>query len=351
MEQDGGKLLGQGIAGCVFDPPLKCSKVKRVKKVNTNNHKVGKLTTPVETLKELTISTELDEIPDAHKYFALIESICTPLPKYKQTEKAIKKCESMEGTSMKKSIQLIMPFAGVPFYLIPHRPDRIHMTPFAKHLLIAGTMLLSKRIVHTDIHDMNLLVDSPSSCRIIDMGRAYKVDDMKTPTLLQFQPRNEQTSPELLYVYGTLDDLPDNIVFARIQDELHPLKLVQKLFGDSLPSQIKELSTFVKESWSLRTNNLESFFKLYWSKFDAWSLGALLLGLYVDLSMHSGFQSNPTLLKVIRGLCEVDPSKRFDAAEALALLAPEEPILKTPFIKKWLQNQEVVREELSKLSR
>jgi serine/threonine protein kinase len=345
-EQEGGKLLGQGIAGCVFDPPLKCAKTKRVAKP-TKHSKVGKLTSPTEALKELTISKELEGYD---RYFALVESICTPLPKYKQTEKGLNKCESMKGAPMKQSIQLMMPFAGTPFYLIPHRPDRIHLLPFAKHLLTAGTMLLSRRIVHTDIHDMNLLVDSPSTCRIIDMGRAYRADNIESATLLQFQPKNEQTSPELLGIYGVLDDMPEDIVLARIQDELYPLKLVYKLFGVSPAEQIKELATFARESRTLRNRDIETFFKLYWSKFDAWSLGAILLTLYVDLSMHNGFQPSQPLLKVIRGMCETDPSKRLDAAEALAILDPEAPILKTPSIKKWLKNQEVVRKEISKLS-
>jgi hypothetical protein len=73
-KQDGGKLLGEGVYGCVFDKPLSCkSGAKRAKKVLTKQ--VGKITNPYSANWEFEISELLRQVPYADDYFLLINCI------------------------------------------------------------------------------------------------------------------------------------------------------------------------------------------------------------------------------------------------------------------------------------
>jgi serine/threonine protein kinase len=358
--QHGGKLLGQGVYGCAFDPPLKCITRKTGTIKTKGGRKVGKITEVADAQIEFGISQVLQKIPNADKYFTLIEEVCSPLSRTKQTEPELKKCNPIKGQMLPSMLQVIMPFAGKPLRLVPHRTKNIQFFTFGQHLLEAGALLLIGGVVHGDLHSMNIMVDSPISAKFIDFGLSWRPEALTLANLPKlyrtFNPSINQEPPELSLINGYVGHINEQVIFDRIQEEKRTLLLLSKIYGVSPKEQIQALKRFVRGSWSFQHANWFSFYSLYWSKIDAWALGSALLTLFVDLAMDPTFEQmnefktkGNSALSIIKGLCQIDPSKRLDAAEALELWAPDSRILQEPAVIKWLDEQRRSRLELEKL--
>ena len=356
--QEGGKLLGEGVYGCVFDPPLKCTKPKRVVKTKAN-HTVGKITSIASGQTEFGATAQLAKAPNAEKYFVLIEEFCVPEAKAKQQEPDLPKCTFLKDIVLPNQAQLVMAFGGTPLRYVPRVPTRLDYYKIGQHLLEAGTILLMQGIVHRDIHPMNVLVNSPTTCKLIDFGMSYRPDLLTLSNLqenrmfLQFSPEFSQEPPEVTYGNGIRSNVPEPIIFARLFDKKQELALVQTVLGISKQAQINRLKGFLRQSKSVQERNAYAFFKVYWSKVDAWAIGAVLLTLWTDFQYEPSFEQQPvyqtkkqTILKVIKGLLDCDAAHRMDCAEALAMWAPDSPVLQQANVKAWLKEQAAIRAKL-----
>jgi len=357
---EGGRILGQGRYGCAFEPALHCKKTKHA--VKKSERKIGKITTPQSAKIEFSISEKLRTIANAEDYYVLIEELCTPLPRSKQTESELSECEAIEKRRLTDMAQLIMPFGGKSLFSLIHKVNQIDFFGFGKHLLEAGALLLTKHIVHTDIHPMNILMSSKNKCKLIDFGLSWTPEQLTLSNLFEvigyrhFEPEIWAEPPEISYIVGIQNNIPVDMILARIKDENKHLETIKRMFGVPKESLIDDLEYFIMTSKSIQTDNLFSFYKLYWSKIDAWAIGVNLLLLFRDFSMDSYFESLPEykqyrekILKVMKGLCEMDPGKRLDAAEALRLWAPESAVLKHPDVRSWLETQDKFRKQLEQI--
>jgi len=360
--QDGGKLLGQGIYGCAFTPPLECTTVDG--HVTKQAGHVGKITSELDALMEFGSSKRLSTLKDANKYFLLAEQLCVPKPRSKQTEPELKDCEPLKGEQLSTMVQLVMPLGGKPLLQVPHRPQSIHYFSLCQHLLEAGTLLLMGRMVHFDLHMMNILCDSSSRARLIDFGLSWSPENLTSTTVTalyrMFNPRIAQEPPEVSLMNALLDtESSKNIelAYATIQEQKPAIQLMYKVFGIYPNEQIKTLKKFVSTSKCYQAEDWRAFYSLYWSKMDSWALGVLCLKLYVDLSMDPEFEQSEayktrgqSVLNTIKGLCAMDPGVRLDAAEALERWAPESEVLKAPDVQTWLYEQKQIRAQLEKSS-
>ena len=94
----GGRILGQGTYGCVFQPALVC----RGKKRNICENMVGKITSKRDAKNELEISEILHAIQDFKSYTIPVEKEkCSPRAKSKQTEKDIQECDLSKELDIK----------------------------------------------------------------------------------------------------------------------------------------------------------------------------------------------------------------------------------------------------------
>ena len=362
--QDGGKLLGQGVYGCAFSPPLKCI-VRKTKP--GKGRKVGKITSTEDAQKEFTISKHLEVLPHADSYFTLLESLCVPAPRQQQREKDLPKCEAARSTVMKRNLlpgmaQVTMPFAGVPLALTPMRVANIDFFAMSRHLLEAGTLLLSAKIIHSDLHMNNIMVNSRTSTTFIDFGQAWNVDELSLANLRKrfhaFDPRVGQNPPECCVIDGLTEVLPPSLqtILNRMRDQNPLFQLIQQLFQIPVDKQMTTLRRFIESSWSFQEENWFTFYKLYWSKFDAWAIGVNIVVMYAGLLMDPAFERSEEFrskgnipLRVCKGMLALDPGMRMDCAEALTIWAPESPVLQLPAVKGWLQEQARVRAQLAKM--
>ncbi len=363
IPQEGGKMLGQGVYGCAFTPALKCRPVKGVKKgqKQTTDNQVGKITTLEDADNEFRFSEKLSKVSNASMYFILTTELCIPEPRAKQTEADLAKCGALKGVELPTVAQLIMPLGGKPIRLIPRKTASIDFFRLGQHLLEAGALLLMKHVVHGDLHQMNVLMDTSRTARIIDFGLAWSPDELTMANVKyldrSFNPLITQEPPEVSYIHGLLDDKSPKVTLARISDEKLPLQLLYKIYGIPKEKQMKRLETFVRGSKSFQENNRYGYYKLYWNKVDAWGLGTMLLSIYVDmLATDSAFERQPELLQkegmvktVLTSMCDTEPALRMDAIEALAMWAPNSAVLQLPEIQSWLAEQRSQRKELEKI--
>jgi hypothetical protein len=359
-DQKGGKLLGQGVYGCAFTPPLECTTVAG--HTTEQVGKVGKITSEEDALVEFESSNHLLKLKDSSKYFILVEQVCVPKPRSKQKESQLKECNPLEGEQLSSKLQVIMPLGGKPLLQVPRTVQSIHYFSLCQHLLEAGTLLLMGRTVHFDLHMMNILCDSPSKARLIDFGLSWSPDmltDVNVSGLYRmFNPKIVQEPPEVALVNGLLDEEASKhteLLYATIQQQKPAIQLLFKVFGIQPAEQMKTLKEFVSRSKTFVAKDWYGFYSLYWSKMDAWALGVLCLALFADLSMDPAFEESESYkangqsaLNTIKGLCAMDPGARLDAAEALERWAPSSEVLQAPDVQGWLFRQKQIRQQLEK---
>jgi hypothetical protein len=170
-----------------------------------------------------------------------------------------------------------------------------------------------------------------------------------------FNPKILQEPPEVTYLQGLLARMSDRTIFSRIQEEKSILKNIEKVYGISVRTQMTELKEFIQASKAVQFQDYYSFYKLYWTKIDAWAFGYVLLMLYIEMlmvyndNMPPEFERNKrNILTAIRGLLETDPARRLDAAEALEIWDPSSKVLKNEDVQEWLIKQKPIRYKIEK---
>ena len=344
MKQQGGKILGQGLYGCAFKPPLKCKNNKETKGV-------GKILSKEDAFHEFSISNILKQIPYSNEYFVVIDTVCKPKPRAQQSEKSLSECLPLKGVDISKVIQITMPFGGKPLSLFKEDFNYSTLYSLTQNLLEAGSLLLLGNLVHSDLHKNNILINT-NGIQLIDFGKAWSPDILTLSNyntlIMEFVPENVIQPPEHSLISALESKVDLNLALANIHDKKGILTLIYKLTGKSVEKQINELKNFTTKSLSFRKNDWYNFYKLYWNKYDSWSIGVVLITLFINILMLTNKQDpkNPVFLDCIKGLTSMDPGKRLTAVEALELLFPESKVLELEKVQKMLSENKNIREQL-----
>ncbi len=340
--QTGGKIIGKGSYGCAFDPPLKCA--DGAEKSHTGR-KVGKMTSKSEALKENYITSILKQIPNAQKYYSILLDTCALKPRAEQTETDLRKCDVLVRKPYARFVQLIMPYSGqsIHFFNKEIKSGAIDFFLFGRHFLEASTLLLTRGLVHYDLHKGNILANDINTPIIIDFGLSWQVNLL--PKIAwdlashNYEPEYAQYSPELSIPEALNSGLPlDDRLFREILEKKRVSKMAERLLGVSLEKAVTELGAFVNDSISIKERNWLKFYQTYWPKFDAWSVGRILLEIYYALTSGRGYKASAkdaTYARVLRGLCSSSPKKRLNAAQALAIWDPSSPVLQLQEVQIW----------------
>ena len=352
---DGGRLLGQGVYGCAFTPTLYCKdKNGKVEKM-TKEGMVGKISrADDDTKNEWDISQLIRTFPDSKKYYLVPEETCYVAPKKDQKEPDKEKCDSWKSEKKWDTwIQLTMPMGGRTIVNTQANVQNIRLWHLGSHLLEATTLLLVNGLVHADLHINNILMDSPTQCRIIDFGKAWSIRHMSPQKVGQimdrFQPMIFHQTPEQSILSGILESrlakkTPDfNVLCTRIIKEKELFSMMDKFLNMPKGQMYNELYNFTQTSDSIKKEDYVGAYKYYWNKIDAWAMGVAFIILYSQLIMDPMYgkaleetKYRPAMLKVMRGLLQTDPGKRLDTAQALQIWNPESSVLQQAEVKKWL---------------
>jgi len=325
----GGRIRGQGTYGCIFQPALKCrgNKVK-----NSSGSMVGKITSKQDAKNELEIAKILGSIENSSEYVVLTESTkCIPRAKGKQEDTDIGQCELLKTMDLDETVQLTMPWGGYPLSRINLDPFVFDYFRFTEEILACGTFLVLNNLCHFDIWGNNFLFDKHNKPRLIDFGFTFEaskltINDVSNRWRVLGVDHDTET-PEVTLMLAAHSKIPVERIIKGLQEEKPAVQHLQA-FCDVNPVQWGgELYQWSLDSHSFQQHDWLSCWKVYWPGFDAWSIGAMLLGvLEIQMAIPAFVKSKAwtekgeLIKKVLKGLCRAHPAFRLDAVEALNLL-------------------------------
>ena len=324
-EQTGGKLLAQGVDGCIFIPRLKC-KGNSFDFVKSGELMVDKLTNRNSAEYEFKIAQKILNIPLFSNYFIIPSDICTPEAVEKQTEPDLTKCEIPESFNNTKILR--MPYGGVSLYNYSFNLKTFSPIQFTKHLLEAGALLALNGIVHNDLHQGNIIVDDNSVPRIIDFGRAiFTYETISERYFIHpYSARYFQEPPDYFLLNSKINDYSKKLAMADFLDKrsvmIEQLFLFFNLTENDIISSMEE---YIHLSSSYKNNDYVGWFNHHWRTNDSWAIGVRLLDCFFNLLYFKTFENkwkedSSIIMPVLKRLVEINPFRRIDCVQALDML-------------------------------
>ena len=192
----GGEVITSGGFGCIFKPALKCKDSKK-RKDGVSKMSIKKY--GIQEMKEIIqIKNKLKHIPNYGKLYLLDIQVCEP-DKLTQTDliNFDKKCSALTrynineqnvNDNLDKLNIINMPYGGISLreWLLEGATinvDKIkQLNQMVVHLLKNAIVPMNNSLViHNDLKDQNVLVDSELNTRIIDWGLAAVVKNNAIP--------------------------------------------------------------------------------------------------------------------------------------------------------------------------
>lgn len=367
---EGGHLLGQGSYGCAFTPPLLCK--SRLKSYG----KVGKITIQEDALHEIQIANHLRKMPLSKNYFLLADpESCEPLAIHLQKDKEVKECDATSRNNEYKvpwteTRQLFLPFGGknpLGNMILESslHPKYFPFFEFMRQVLEAGSTLLLAGVCHYDLHPNNFIQDKYGVTRILDFGQAFDIHNIDKDTMrwkqLFFGYEKDGPSPmipnaeapEITIINATRNSYSIESAIKNVIKGKSIFRDMEKLLGMPVDFLHSEFTTFFSTSQSYLKNDLIQFYKLYWTGFDAWSIGTLCLTIlkyqmtWVEFMQGEWQVRQKMTLLALKGLLHPNPGKRLDCIEALFLFDPGNSWIER-FGKSWLEKRRLLRQRLEK---
>lgn len=348
---EGGRILGQGTYGCVFTPPLLC------KKKGIGKSKVGKLTSEKDAYREYNAFVYLNKISEYKNYYILPDTICSPKIIDNQYDKDINKCEFINKLRNKqtKIKQLTMEYGGLDLESVKY----INFFTLFSHLLEAGSLLVLNGLVHYDIYSKNILIDKNYIPKIIDFGQSFHLNEISDESIKDrwktLGPGYAAEPPEVTFL--TAMDIYNKYTFEETVLEVMPKKrilfVIERVLGVPFQTQIKKLVTFFQTSLAYQNRDFIKMWKLYYTGFDSWAIGCLLVEQLNKLYYSYEFiESNEWKLKkgvivdILKKMVSTNPKERIDCVEALSMYDPFNEIIEK-YGSGWLEKRRLQRSKSS----
>lgn len=361
--QTGGKLLGMGVDGCVFMPPLLCKgDTKAPKGKLTGKLGLAEYIEPeYKVMKYIT-----DTIPHADEYFKVLKgkkNPCSIAPIEDQPEKLteLETCftesETVSLYDRRRLRLLTMSYGGEPLKAAGSISAKTDYWAFGRHLLEGATLLMAFGVVHADLHSNNVLVKDGLPI-IFDFSNSYfvrtakdiKERDLenlfhrKIVSLDDISSRN-QHPPEVVLFNGLFNKYTISDDLESIFKERRPIiNLMEIYLGVSKQDLIDQIQEYRRSTqYFEREPDIVKWWKHHWHTYDAYSVGYILLKLMlnmervgIDLEEKYGVAKVRKMKEVLRGLLNFNCVKRLNAAQALAIWdEPKNNIIKK-YAAKWL---------------
>ena len=339
--QEGGRILGEGSYGCTFYPAPRCANGSVFQTKNTDNSSsiqiVGKIVQDEPIVSdEVAIGKTIMGLRNASDYFALPTVMCEPEMPVRDPD--VGRCDTISKAEKGTKFQMFgMPNAGVPLdvYRLTNRAE--FATNFKQifiHLLEGAVIYQDAGFVHNDIHTENILVDSSGKARYIDFGLAFRPAIVK-----RWRDAGQGTSfkPARNYVW-----MPPEVIVWRMRHAKVSLRSGMNTLYQMIPDYrileqqfpAKKTMESAMEDFLITDNfarnvNSIGFLKEYGKRFDSWRIGYSMWVCWNDLLRWPGFvnyavykdrDTRELIRKVLGGLTEFDPRRRFTVGEALRIL-------------------------------
>lgn len=323
--QVGGRLIGEGVYGCIFDPAPRCaggSVFKRIGKMRT----VGKITSEYAD-DELGIGKAIMHLPLATQYFALPSIGCKAPPVIDDPE--VEDCKLLKKEKSDLTL-LIMPAAGETIHAWSKNRARLaeKFVFMMKHLLEGMVIYQRAGYIHNDIHYKNILVDEFDVPRYIDFGLGFKLDRVNrwedANIGYSFKPAYIFMPPELHIWRGIKNGVSVRDAVRELKDIHREYGQIEKAWG----SADDILYEFSQMSKCFRERDGVTFIRTYARAFDVWRIGMFFWMMWNDLLFWTPFKESALyaerdrVVPIMKGLVHFSPARRYTAEKALLELDP-----------------------------
>ena len=362
----GGRQLGEGGYGCVFDPPLIC-RGKKTPVGGWKTGRLGKLCVDDDAKNEIMAADLFKNKPESKKYFLLplLETVCdkkggeSPITESEQVEKELNKCDVLARKGLGNMQHFELEYGGkdlVKSLINIHlHIKEFNFFKFMENMLEIGAYLVLNGYIHNDLHSKNVVVNTEYHPRLIDFGRSYYSARIDKNTVDEFSAKYEPALSQLPPECTTRDGLMSDIPFKKIVGDIIQTKSSfannEKLFGVDRNEEASQFIHFWKNSKTAQTNDWVSFYRLYWPVQDSWAIGTLLAKILSKITLSSQFESGepwgaqwkekrPIIKEVITGLLKASPKQRLDCLEALSMYNPMNSIVISKAGRTWLDKKQ-----------
>lgn len=330
----GGKQVAQGTYSCIFSPPLRCASGAHLPPTKP---RISKVMDKKHALEEWDLSKKIQVIPHWRNYFSVSEKEPC-LVEEAHAKKYADVCDLINDTPSNKLYSLQLYYAGKTLKQYAMPPE-FNIKHFMVHILEAAALLAVHNIIHNDLHDLNIVIDSHMVPRIIDFNVSMVMTGQITTNELVHDYKHSvvlpQVSPDYVGVLGVYynkssRDIVSDIATRKSSRDMYRVLSINPYQGLRDISQLFNVDC-------IKQGNLMDWYNKHWTKIDSYSIGMYFITL---LKTRSLFQPiikafrDPTIRRVITQLCEVNPTKRWDCMRALRELHPTSIIIRT-YGKEW----------------
>ena len=172
-------VIGHGTYGCIYRPPIKCSKKNKIK-INYTN-KISKLLTSKNAQKEYDEYSRVSNVDKTNEYHLGKPVLCDADPEDLKTKTSAHECKKYETNKHDEAFRLLISdYGGITLTVLcdtlTEHNSQLFFTNAVK--LLRGLELFSKNgIVHRDIKPGNILFQSSGKLVFIDFGLTDDIDD------------------------------------------------------------------------------------------------------------------------------------------------------------------------------
>jgi len=338
----GGTVLKEGTYGCTFtESTLQCADGTPI-----GTKGIVKLTQDAYATYEMTLADRVRALPGWERYYLVPERSCTPSEHQdKAARKDLKRCLLLKDVPLSEFRLLSMAHGGVDLHRYSILQPAFRFPQVVTQLLAAGALLTLHRLVHTDLHRGNVVVDSFGVCRFIDFNVSLDARSPPKESTLSSQHSLtlEQSAPDYTLVNAVAQGIDPYRVIDALFKKQKILKTMSVLLSYPLPQMKADLTHGYESSESIQTGNRVAWFRAHWHTVDSWSIGVLLVSLWnqflvsvPDPEAWKASQPLDALRSVVRRMCELDANRRWDAVQALKQWAPSHELLRTRWATEWL---------------
>lgn len=349
----GGKLLNKGAYGCVFSPPLICSKDTNSSAIYNTN--VSKLMLKKNAISEKYISSIIRKIPFNEAYFVTIATSCD-FGTHQQNAN-IGKCNvakrpantlellisEFSGNAFNK--KLIQQVKTIPVTRIFNKDSFLS---FVIHILEAVALMTFYGIVHRDLHAGNILVDVKGVPRIIDFNLSVLVQHITYQNAIKKLLvgsdlfNNYQISPEFIILNSIANNKSEPVIIEKMLQSgmMYTYMTFFNLQLSEISASLKNIYKDVINTVPVPNNEtVQKQYLKHYTKQDVWAVGHIFMYiLNTDSELKSELEQFDTVSHipsvwnnlvniVIPEIGMLDPRYRMTAVDALKMLSPESRVL------------------------
>ena len=305
----GGKLLGSGSYGCVFQPSLKCKGKRKVKNKNSLSKIYFRNEGLTEATQEYDINSQIKRIKGYNKWASIYTEQCTPesYSNMKNEEKELDECENLHKNS--NIVMLQGTFDGVELdtYVVDniinpyYSNNGIFIDKYQGYLKLFKNILKGladmndHNMCHLDIKLPNMVINK-NVIKLIDFGlsnnsmnEADKINKRAYSELRNISRFYPPYPPEYIYscTYGNYEEvLSKELSLLRNGDPPRKYHSYIKNIHEEL---VKDVGNFDKYIKNLIIRNLDNPLsteekKDLYDKIDIYSVGMLFITIFKSIN-------------------------------------------------------------------